>query len=227
MFILVRHITFLYILALMSYIANIVTKGKISLDMGDTINVCRSMEEAVPSIPTLIVGYRTAKKVIVGFNMADKDYPSQGMYWTFSKNERKSDYDVDILRFCDMAVRKITDSIEYHYINPYQTGYNEIKDILQFIKSGEDKLMMFDENHNNLFIYRHKRNMIYGISIGSCEYAGVSRDKIAKRIADSGNIVLKLKDISLPIRIKRLLSNKKYDFLVLYDYLKYNNDYLL
>lgn len=211
----------------MGYIANIVTKGKISLDMGDAINVCRSIKEAVPSIPTLVIGYRTAKKVIVGFNMVDKDYPSQGMYWTFSKNERKTDYDVDILRFCDMAVRKITDSIEYHYINPYQAGYNEVKSILQFIKSGEDKLMMLDEKYDNLFIYHRRRNTVYGISIRSCEYVGVSRAKIAKRIADSGNVVLRLKDISLPLRIKRLLSNKKYDFLVLYDYLKYNNDYLL
>ena len=73
-------------------VANIITNSN-KIDFEFKYNKCKSLEEIDVSLPTLIIGYNNAKRYIKNFNILNKAYPEQKIWWTFLKTEKRVDYD--------------------------------------------------------------------------------------------------------------------------------------
>ena len=73
-------------------VANIITNSN-KIDFEFKYNKCKSLEEIDVSLPTLIIGYNNAKRYIKNFNILNKAYPEQKIWWTFLKTEKRVDYE--------------------------------------------------------------------------------------------------------------------------------------
>lgn len=205
----------------MKYIANLLVDKQNMFSFDKAIKMCLSKEDIIPSLPTLIIGYNLAKHIIQNFNILEKQYPEQNLYWVFSKYEKKYEYDLGIEEFYDIAVHKLIDGIKYQYISIYQTKYNEIKNIINFINNEQYKLIFYDSKKENLFIYNKNEKIIYGISLNTCEYVGIIKNKIIKKINENKmNMIITAIDWHSD-RMRRIIYNKIYYFLPIYDY--FNN----
>ena len=200
----------------MKYIANIIAtkNSKISIDI--PVKKCQSIEDTQPLLPTLIIGYENVKDIIKYFNILKKDYPEQNLYWTYSKTEKRCDYDSDIERFYNVAIQNVINRIKYQYVNVFSISYTDVKNILYFADSITPKTILYKDN--NIFIFNKKENIIYGISLEMCEYIGINTDKIIHKIkSNSANTIIN--DISqLPHKVQNIIYVKEYYVLPLYEY---------
>lgn len=205
----------------MKYIANLLADKQNIFSFDKTVKICLSKKDIIPSLPTLIIGYNLAQHIIQNFNILEKCYPEQNLYWTFSKYEKKYDYNSDIENFYNIAVHKLIDDIKYQYINIYQIKYSEIKNIVNFINNEQYKLIFYDSKKENLFIYNKNKKIIYGISLNTCAYIGIPKSKIIKKLnKNKMNIVITAINWYSD-RMQRIIYNKIYYFLPIYDY--FNN----
>lgn len=203
----------------MKYIANLLADKQNMFSFDKTIKMCLLKEDIIPTIPTIIIGYNLAKTMIQNFSILEKCYPEQNLYWTFSKYEKKGDYNLDIENFYNIATHKLIDGIKYQYVNIYQIKYNKIKNIINFINNEQHKLILYDGKKENFFIYNKKQKIIYGISLNTCEYVGIPKDKIIKKINENKKNII-ISTISCQSdRIRRIIYNKIYYFLPIYEYL--------
>ena len=203
----------------MKCIANIIATKNSRINLDKSVKRCKTMEDTVYSLPTLIIGYENAKSIIKDFNILKKDYPEQNLYWTYSKTEKRCDYDSDIERFYDIAINSIISSIRYQYVNIFKVHYTDVKNILYFINSINPKTLLVKDN--NVFIFNNKESMIYGVSLEMCEYAGISRNKILDKIkGNSANTIIDSLS-QLSYKAQNIIHNKEYYVLPLYEY--FNN----
>ena len=78
----------------MNYIGRIITKNK--LESSTLFDITSSLKKVNDDIPTLIIGWNNAK-TIYGDNLDILDKKiSKNLYWTFSKREKRNDYENDI-----------------------------------------------------------------------------------------------------------------------------------
>ena len=91
-------------------ITNIVTNLK-RISFNFNYKKCKTLEEIDKSLPTLIIGYNEAKQMINGFNILKKDYPEQRVWWTFSKTEKRTDYDKDIEGYYNVLINEMTKTV--------------------------------------------------------------------------------------------------------------------
>ena len=202
----------------MKFLANILIK-KVGINkFNKAMNICNNIEDIITSLPTLIIGYDNAKKYIKNFNILQKNYPEQNLFWTFAKNERKYDYDVDIVNFFNMALNRLVNDLSYEYINPFNCSFSDIKDILYLLYSNEQTIIFNDYNYSNLFIYDRYKKTVYGVSIDICDYIGIKREKIMKRIVHDNNKIISYRELSLYEDIDSAIKNKIYNILPIYDY---------
>lgn len=200
----------------MRYIANVIVDNNHKLDMDKAVKRCDTVHDVIPSLPTLIIGWHKARDIIKGFNILKKDYPEQNLYWTFSKTERRCDYDVDIVKFYDMAVHRTFDGVRYKYINLINVRYSEIKEFLSYIKGYICKTVLMDENF--IYVYSKEKRKVYGVSLSLCEYIGIKKEKVTDMVKNNNfNTVIK-NDKFLPVKLRRMMNNDRAFILPLYDF---------
>lgn len=201
----------------MKYIANvIVNKNRIDLDK--TINRCSSIDEIIPSVPTLIIGMDKAKELIQGFDILKKSYPEQNLCWTFSKTERKCDYDVDVEEFYKMSLERIYKDVKYVYVNVFTDGYGKIRDFLNMLYSNMNKTVLIDDNV--VMVYDRGSSEVYGISIPLCMYIGVDINKRLEIIRNNTHNNVVSDGSFLPYRIRREVVDNKHYILPLVEYFR-------
>ena len=111
-------------------LANVITDlTRVKFDI--KVNKCKSMDEIDKSLPTLIIGYKNAKKYIKDFNILKKSYHKQNLWWTFSKTERGVDFQDDIYKFSMEAIDNIIDKVEYQYVDYIDCSMEKAKKILE------------------------------------------------------------------------------------------------
>lgn len=166
----------------MKKIGNIITKSKKNV-FGDMFNVVKSFDEAIEGIPTLIIGVEEARKQIDGFNILVKQYGN--LWWTFTKTEKRCDYEDDIINFYKYAVLYTMGKIKYTYIDLVNYRLNSIKKVICFLGDNTKKFIFLTKNSNFMFIYSEKYNTVFGISLELCEYLGVRKQKVFKLLKNS------------------------------------------
>jgi len=163
------------------YIGNIIVKN-LNYKVDDCYKKCLSMSEIDKNIPTLIIGLQNAKELIDGFDILKKQYNGDMLWWTFTKSERRIDYEKDLEDFYVFCIRSITNKINYRYINILDLSLSDIKKYKDILSSGSKKLYYID-NNKFLFIYDiYGTKDIYGISLDTCAFFGISKKKILSHI---------------------------------------------
>ena len=125
------------------------------------------------STPSLIIGRTNAENLMGTENvkLLNKEI-KENLYWTFSKMEKRSHFEVDIEAFYSNCFKKIIKSIIYVPINLYTCNISDIKSLIKQVKNEENRIYISEKT-----IFVPSNNKIYGISIDEIEYIGVSPEK--------------------------------------------------
>lgn len=127
------------------------------------------------SIPTLIIGKKNAE------NLFGKDKVKvlnkeiePNIYWTYSKFEKRSEYEIDVEKFYLCIFNNLLKQIRYTSLNIYTLTYTLVKNSINFIdKKKCRKVALITNNH----VYLNFETTILGISLDELNYVGVTKDK--------------------------------------------------
>lgn len=159
---------------------NIVSKTKVDADPS-LFNVTDSLEKCIPGIPTLIIGLNNAKAMILGFSILEKDYGDK--HWTYSKTERRCDYEDDLTRFCtESMLDALKSKAVYKYVDFTLLGIKRAHKMLEFARNMMKKFIFLTKGASFAFIYIPEVKTVFGLSLSLCEYIGVPKGKVLKRI---------------------------------------------
>ena len=197
----------------MKKLANIVTNGKKNV-FGEIFNVVNSYEDIISDIPTLIIGLEKARACINNFNILDKQYGD--IWWTFSKTERRYEYEEDIIKFYEYAIIHEMDKIKYVYVDIIRYTLTSIKKVIKFLGDNTKKYVFLTRNSNFMFVYSEQYNTIFGISLELCEYLGIEKSKIYKLLKNREYIN---STKFIPPDIRKVIGNNTHYILPLYTYL--------
>ncbi len=100
----------------MKKIGNIIVSSPNS-KVDDCYNKFLSLSNVDNNLPTMIIGLKNAKQNIENFSIFKKEYRNNMLWWTFSKTEKRSDYDKDMQNFYEVCINNIINNIKYYNIN--------------------------------------------------------------------------------------------------------------
>ena len=138
-------------------------------------------------IPTLIVGKTIAEELygkdnIKVFNKQIDQYT----YWTFSKSERRIEYEKDLENFNRLLIDRLRKSIRYRYFDVLTSSLSSVKSFLSFIYNDEPKTCYIIKSH----IYIAYNKWVFGLSVDILEYIGISLDKVISKLGALKSIKL-------------------------------------
>lgn len=198
----------------MKKIGNIVTKGA-KKNYNELFNVVASYDNIDNSIPTLIIGWENAQKYIPEVNILEKQYSLGDIWWTFSKTERRCEYEEDIIAFYEYCVKRALENVKYTYVDILKFKLNSIKKMINFAKNARGKIGFITRNSNFLFVYSEEYNTVFGISLSLCNYLGIEKKKVISLFKHTFYI----HDTSfIDNNIKRIIGYNTHYILPLYKY---------
>jgi len=202
------------------YIGNIVVSSP-NFKVDNCFNKCLNMSTIDITLPTLIIGLSNAKNLIDNFKILQKKYNNDMLWWTFSKNERRIDFDKDILEFHNYCINKIISNIEYHNVNYVDLSYTKCKKLIKYIKNKKKKEYYIDKN-KFIFLYDIENSVnskkIYGFSLSTAAFFGIDSRKILK-ILENNEKNYKIKNFySIPNNIRVLINDDIPSEMVLNEY---------
>lgn len=202
------------------YIGNIIVNSP-NYKVDNCFNKCMSLNTIDESLPTIIIGLQNAKNMIDNFNILDKKYEKNMLWWTFSKTERRTDYDKDIMDFHNYCIENIVNKIKYHYINYVDLTYNKAKKLLNYI-NGNKKKAYYIDNNKFIFIYDCEKTdnnkNIYGFSLNTCVFFGIQKNKILSLIRNNKNNKRINNFYDIPNNIRRFINDDIPSEIVLLEY---------
>ena len=150
---------------------------------------CLTLDDIDNNLPTLIIGYNEAKTYITNFSIIKKEYKDKNLYWTYKKNEKKTDNEKDTEQFYKLCIKNYLNNKKYFFINTLLLSYDRCKKLITFIKSDELKKVYIE---GNKFIYIYHNNNVYGFSLTTNIFYGLKLKSILKLIkSNKNNIILK------------------------------------
>ena len=180
----------------MKKIGNIIVSSPNS-KVDDCYNKFLSLSNIDNNLPTMIIGLKNAKQNIENFSIFKQEYRNNMLWWTFSKTEKRS---------------------EYHNININELTYSKIKKLIEYIINNHKKIYYID-NNKFIFIYDiEKTKNIYGISLNTCAFYGISKEKILKMIANNQNNVQIKNFYKIPNNVRRIVNDEIPNELFLLEY---------
>ena len=191
----------------MKKIGYIVSKRKIKETM-DFVGVVKDLEEIDDTTkPFLVIGYNEAKSLVENFDILNKQL-DEGVFWTFSKTEKRNDHERDINNFYNYIINNIYNNIKYYYINILNIKYNKFKKLYNILLYSSNKNYIYFSK-NMIYIFYDNKNII-GLSLDIINYIGLSSDKILNKLKTNKNNIIYTNDSFLSYKIKKLIINKKY-----------------
>jgi len=159
----------------MKKIGNIVTNGCKTI-YNELFNVVRSIDDCIPGLPTLVVGWSNMKSMFPEANTTEKTF--NGINWTFTKTERRCDYEEDIVEFYRNSLKNSLSNVRYVYIDIINYSLSRLKKAIFFAKYDRNKTIFLTRGSNFMFIYSEKYNTVFGLSLALCEYLGIPKRKV-------------------------------------------------
>lgn len=165
------------------------------------------------NVPTLIIGKKNAEEVVGKENVKvlDKNI-KKNLQWTFSKIEKRSEYEKDIMSFYDKVFKNKLKDIKYNCIDLYNISYSELKRLVEYLKNNKEKHIYITNNH----IYIYCENNVTGLSLCEAEFLGVKSDKIINKLKGKKQIKLVFNDFFLKNSIKKYINSNKFVIPYLY-----------
>lgn len=161
----------------MRYIGRIITSGKIE-GVSEFIEVTQDTSSIVNNdtkIPTLVVGFKFAKEICGDINILKKKI-GKNLYWTFSKRERRVDFEKDMIEF-ENNVKLFTEKYAtYEFIDMISGSSSDIGEL--FITICESCKKIIYKTNKMLYAYVPLKRKIYGISLDETRYLSMSDENI-------------------------------------------------
>lgn len=184
----------------MNYIGRIITKNK--LESSTLFDITSSLKKVNDDIPTLIIGWNNAK-TIYGDNLDILDKKiSKNLYWTFSKREKRNDYENDITLFYKKVIDSIYEKVKYTYLDFLLYNNNKLLSFINFMKNDTIKKIIYIKDN---FIYISCGTDVYGILLDNILYLGYDKKYFLEQIK-SNNIVI-TDDNFLDNNVKKNINN--------------------
>ena len=166
------------------YIGRIITKVK-NFDTLDFVEITNDTTKIDNTIPTLIIGKQTVESLYGKENVHVLDKKvGDNVYWTFSKLERRNDFERDVEKFNGKLFKNLMSQVKYEYISPFTTTYSKVKETLTLLKDRKEKIVYIFDQH----LYVLYNNIVYGLSFIEMNYIGISRDKIMNTLINGRNV---------------------------------------
>jgi hypothetical protein len=111
----------------MRHIGRIITTTKIE-GISEFIDVTKDSSTIVNNeakIPTLIIGYKNAQNICGDLKVTEKKI-GNNLWWTFSKRERRIDYEPDLNKFLAEVFNFLMKSFKYEYLDPITCDDEEL-----------------------------------------------------------------------------------------------------
>lgn len=184
----------------MYYIGNIITDSKLlNFDFYRKSSSIVNNEE-----PSLIIGWEKVKSIYPNVDILNKKI-NENTFWTFSKRERRNDYESDLDKFFDFTLDRIKKHINYKYFNIVLSSFRKKVNFIKLIDNDNKKLIYIE----NDFCYIYYRNMIIGFNIDDLVIFGINKDKIIERLFKNKKNIRVLNDLFIPKFIKKRIINDR------------------
>ena len=96
------------------FLGNIVTQNKINVS--SFIHVTNDFNNIDTGIPTLIIGWGLVKELFPEQNILEFKI-KDNVYWTFSKREKRYQYEKDIITFIEKITFEMNKRVNYRFFN--------------------------------------------------------------------------------------------------------------
>lgn len=167
----------------MQYIANIITKYK--FDTSCYFNITDDYYNIDNSLPTLIIGWEEVKKLFPNQNILDYKI-SDTISWTFSKREKRHQYEKDINNFITSVVSNLKISINYKFFNYILSSQEKRESFTKYISDNKCSIYY---NSKFAYIYIPKDKITLGLSLMDLEYCGINSKDFITRLGNTDKII--------------------------------------
>lgn len=198
----------------MKKIANIITTAK-KTQFNGLFNVVKSSEECIDGLPTLVIGWKNIKAMFPDADILNKE--CHGIKWTFSKTERRCDYEDDIVSFYNESLLDAMSHIRYIYVDLINFKFGSIKKMIRFLKGNDRKIVFLTRDSRFIFVYCETYNTVFGISLSTIEYMGINKKKVIGLLKNC-EFIHSTEFITSELR--QIIGNNTHYILPLYDYFK-------
>lgn len=188
------------------YLGRIITKSKNvdTIEFVDITNNKTLIDNC--TIPTLVIGKKNIQGLVGENNIHFLNKKiSDNLYWTFAKTENRNEYEKDLKAFNTMLLNKLSNSIEYKYLNVFTEPLSKIKKFITFMNGVSNKVVYISNN----MIYVYCKKTVYGVSLDDLSYIGITRDKVIRRLKQNQNITIITNNYFLSKDIKRYINGSK------------------
>ena len=198
------------------YLGQIIYNGK-SLKTLPFIKVTDSL--STDKIPTLVIGRKKVEKLFPQEKLSVLERRiGANVYWTYSKNERRDDFEEDVKKFEDHIVETYIQNHKYTFFNVLTANLEAIKRFITFVRNKKPKYFFITDCH--IFVYNPDTNTTIGISLTDLDYIDISREKVIKKIIENPyNEVIK-DDTFLGFSLRSKLRGKESTIPLFYYLLK-------
>lgn len=183
-------------------VGKIYSKKKINtITYIDNVN---SFDNIDNTTPCLIVGWENARNIYNNsINILDKKIDNN-IFWTFSKTEKRTEYEKDVEKFYEYCFNKLKKELTYCNINVLTSGYNRIKKLIKLIDCKNKNKIIYVKDEQLYICYK---NNVFGVSLSDCEYIGISSDKILNKIKRNKSNILIYENDFLGNKIKTYIED--------------------
>lgn len=169
-------------------------------------NITNDINKIDKNIPTLIIGWDFSKRIFKNKKLSILNKKiDDSIFWTFSKKEKRVDYEKDFDFFVKNSFFLTKKRIKYHYFNVLTSNLKKTKKILKILNS--DKVCYIYILKNS-FIYIYVNDMIIGVDFNSIDFLKIDRKRIYKHLYKNGNKVI-FNDDFIPMEIKENISDNQ------------------
>jgi hypothetical protein len=167
----------------MGYIGNIVTDSKIEIT--SLFNVTRDYKCIDKNIPTLIVGWEKVKELYPNQDILDNRI-NDDLYWTFSKREKRYQYEKDLNNFINNVIKGIEKNVNYHFFNYLLAVEDKRDSFINYIQNSESSIYY---NSKFLYIYNPDDLITIGVSLKDVKYVGINIKFFIEKLTSGNKII--------------------------------------
>jgi hypothetical protein len=147
-------------------------------DVSEFIEVTQDTSSIVncdTKIPTLVVGYNFVKELCSNVSVLNKNI-GKNLYWTFSKRERRIEYEKDIIEF-NKTVRLFADKYNpYEFIDMISGSSSDIGDLFMTLCESCKKIVY--KTDKMLYVYIPLKRKTIGISLDETRYMSMNDESV-------------------------------------------------
>lgn len=171
-------------------------------------------------LPILIVGWDKVKTLFPNQKITNKRI-SDNILWTFKEKEKKTDNEIDLVKFNDFCVKIYENKYKYFFLNPFEITFTQLKKLIN--KINPESLSFFYYDEQELFFL--VENVIFGINFDFIKYTTVKKEKLINWFLSKN---FKFVENSLIFNIKNnILVNKKYLFPSIMENFNYEKKFII